>query len=244
VADPTTPAPQYIFGTHTLAILQQHCIQSERVFNQSAILNTVPPFSGGGSTPAPSYLWGTHTLAILQDHAAHSSRFFQSGTLPLFPGIGMARVFVICEAEQPWPSPSWAMVNSSLIASQVIAQPTIIAMVTNTQFYPITPNQSDIFQPIPIPFVPPIVNYLVQATAIGWSIDPFTGQMVLRNTGDVFYVKVANFSDSSIDYMAGVPGGPFYGWMKIVPPGTPITNVTHGGMPFYDYQNTPRRTVF
>lgn len=89
----------------------------------------------------------------------------------------------------------------------------------------------------------PASTLLVQATAIGWSIDPFSGIAYFRRPGDVFYVAARNFADASIDYLAGKPGSPFYGWMTVVPPGTPLTNPTGGGIPVYDFQSA-RRTVF
>ena len=85
--------------------------------------------------------------------------------------------------------------------------------------------------------------FLVQATAIGMAIDPTTGIPTLYSPGDVFYINRANFSDSSQDYMAGVPGGPFYGWMKAVPLATAPSNPA-GDAPVYDFQPPPRRLVF
>lgn len=84
----------------------------------------------------------------------------------------------------------------------------------------------------------------VVATAIGWAVDPTTGIAALYSPGDVFLVARTAFSDSRTDYLAGKPGSPLYGWMTVVPDGTPLTNPTNSGVPVYDFQPPPRRLVF
>jgi hypothetical protein len=81
-------------------------------------------------------------------------------------------------------------------------------------------------------------GFRVQATAIGWYND------VYYAPGDVFDIATsADFANYEIDYLAGQPGSPFYGWMKQVPPSTPLTYPS-GNYPVYDFQPPPRRTVF
>jgi hypothetical protein len=92
--------------------------------------------------------------------------------------------------------------------------------------------------------VSPPDQMLVVATAIGYAPDFDTGVMTLRSPGDVFYIHRSQFTDSAVDYLAGVPGGPFFGWMKVAPPGAVPTNPSDGGVPVYDYQPPPRRLVF
>src|SRR6266478_4579774 len=71
----------------------------------------------------------------------------------------------------------------------------------------------------------------VQAVGIGF----YNG--VLYGPGDVFDTVQGAFSDSSIDPLAGFAGGPDFGWMKQVPPSTPLT---HPDIPLYDFPSKRR----
>jgi hypothetical protein len=74
-----------------------------------------------------------------------------------------------------------------------------------------------------------VLLYRVQATAIGF----YAGDMY--GPGEVFDVIQADFSDSTINY-----GGGLFGWMKIVPSNTPLSNPTGQ---LYDWKSS-RRLVF
>lgn len=69
---------------------------------------------------------------------------------------------------------------------------------------------------------------------------------VYRNIGDVFDIIAGDFSDASVDYLAGKAGGPQFGWMVRVLPTTPQFNFVEytGQAAPWLTQATDQRTAF
>jgi hypothetical protein len=84
------------------------------------------------------------------------------------------------------------------------------------------------------PIIQPIVFETVMATQVGFY------QNETRNIGDVFIIKVNDFADNTIDYIPQQIGRPLFGWMVVVPTGTPL--IANGPTPLTT-ANKPR-TVF
>lgn len=224
----------YRFGTHAESILSESARRASVIFSQApaaAAQLTQPQLN------APQYLDAGHRAAILQQSAAQASVVFpavRSG-----PVLTVQRGFALIEQDsgplfQPqsfvnvmpaalFPAPSGLVPAFGLI----MANPTPFAPEWFTpQSYVYTPTAA---------LIPPIFPILrVQATAIGQYGE------ILRGIGDVFDIILQDFSDSSIDYSGGRAGSPLYGWMKVVPPSTPLTIP---GEYIWDWI-AKRRTVF
>lgn len=77
-------------------------------------------------------------------------------------------------------------------------------------------NHGAIFYPFrQIPVVQPTFIIRVMAVQVGFYFST-------RNIGDVFDADIQHFADSAVDYIVGQIGDPFFGWMVIVSPLTPL----------------------
>jgi hypothetical protein len=83
---------------------------------------------------------------------------------------------------------------------------------------------------------PGFAVYRVQAVSVG----DYGG--ITRNIGDVFDIySAADFSDSTVDYLAGGEGSPLYGWMikvsstqaLVANSPTPLNNPAYNGAQSY-----------
>lgn len=235
----------FIYGSHAWHWHQQQIIAAEQIFSASGLASTVTPPGAQPPTVAHWTLWYTHAAAVMQNQIVQTCQVFNSANDVPFTIVVPGRDFVIADAEQPWPpNPSYVIQNGALFPQVIVGQRPLFSLImANQPQFPLDRAVSSTFFPL-IPPPPQVLYFLVKAVRIGWAEDYFTGLPVLRAPGDIFYIASNLFADATIDYSGGNPGGPQWGWMTQVPPTTPITNPSHGGVPFYDFQEPGRRTVY
>lgn len=224
----------YRFGTHTETLLQDAASKASVVFTPAPApaAQTTQPI-----LPAAQYLDAGHRLAILQQSAAQASVVFPA--VRAGPVLTVQRGFALIEQD---PGPLYQpqsfvfALDASLFPPPTAATPVFGQIMANPQ--PFDPSWFTPLSYVSVAtaaLVPPIFPITrVMATGIGQYGE------ILRSPGDVFDILTQDFSDSTVDYADGNAGAPFFGWMKIVPPSTPLTIP---GESIYDWISK-RRLVF
>jgi len=99
------------------------------------------------------------------------------------------------------------------------------------------PDYSFEFRQIYVTPLPP-TTVRVQAKAAGFYNNDY------KDIGDVFDIKVQDLSDASVEILnIGDPDYPLFGWMTVVPPGTPLFSLSETGAGIGSIRSAPRRTV-
>ena len=147
------PSAKYTYGTHSAAIY-------EHIARISHVFSPPPAAAVVGAQPPPKtaqYTYGTHAIAI-HDQVRGISTVFVPSQTPPGEVYGVGREFVICEAEQPLPTPSWIVNNAAIISSTPAQQLPLFGLILSvSQEFPLAVQYSWVAGPmLPLPIVIPV----------------------------------------------------------------------------------------
>jgi hypothetical protein len=176
-----------------------------------AQVTTAQPFHSA-APPGPTA--PTTIVAIWQQDPTQQPAKIFAPPLRTPPVQPLAQQFAFPD-RQDYTQPQGLIIAPALPGPAKYVQP---AFVTSyEQQYDKTNYPQVLAKPLIFSPPPPPTFERVQATQVGYYANE------TRNIGDVFDIRISDFADQLIDYIAGQIGYPLFGWMVVVAPNTPLT---------------------